>query len=150
LRISDVASGKQLKVFEGHTHHVMGVSWRADGRVLASSGGDNVTKVWDWIKGERRKSLDGWDREVTSVRYLGNSTRLVTTSGDKQVRLIGEDGSSPTALTGTREFMQSSATTSGGQWVAAGGEDSVLRVWETKNAALTVEFAKPDEALVKK
>ena len=150
LRVTDIASGKQLKVFEGHTHHVMGVSWRADGRVLASSGGDNVTKVWDWIKGERRKSLDGWDREVTSVRYLGLSTRLVTTSGDKQVRLIGEDGSSPTALKGTTDFMQSSATTSSGQWVAAGGEDSVLRVWETKNAALTVEFAKPDKASVKK
>lgn len=143
LRVSEVASGKQLKVFEGHTHHVMGVAWRADGRVLVSSGADNAAKVWDWIKGERRKSLDGWDKEVTSVRYLGGGTRLLTTSGDKQVRLLGEDGSAPTALAGTTDFMQASAASHNGQWIAAGGEDSVLRIWETKGGAPVGTFAKP-------
>ena len=143
VRVSDVATGKQVKVFEGHTHHVMGVSWRADGRVLASSGADNAAKVWDWVKGERKKSLDGWDKEVTSIRYLGATTRLVTTSGDKQVRLIGEDGSSPSALAGTADFMQASAATRDGRWAVAGGEDSVLRVWDTKSAAAVGVFAKP-------
>lgn len=143
LRVSDVATGKQLKVFEGHTHHVMGVSWRADGRVLVSSGADNAAKVWDWIKGERRKNLEGWDKEVTGVHYLGASTRLVTASGDKQVRLIGEDGSSPAALSGCTDFMQSCAASRDGQWAAAGGEDSVLRVWETKSGAAEGAFSAP-------
>ena len=143
LRVSEVTSGKLLKTFEGHTHHVMGVSWRADGRVIASSGADNAVKIWDWIKGERRKSLDGWDKEVTSLHYLGTSTRLVTTAGDKQVRTIGEDASGPVALTGTTDFMQSCSVSSSGQWVAAGGEDSVLRVWETKSGAALGAFAKP-------
>ena len=30
--------GKQVNLFEGHTHHVMGVAFRADGRVLATAG----------------------------------------------------------------------------------------------------------------
>ncbi len=143
VRVSDLASGKQVKVFEGHTHHVMGVSWRADGRVLVSSGADNAAKVWDWIKGERRKNLDGWEKEVTSIRYLGGGTRLLTTSGDKQVRLIGEDGGSPSALAGTADFMQTSSVSRDGQWAAAGGEDSVLRVWDTKGGAAAGVFAKP-------
>ena len=143
LRVSDVKSGKLLKTFEGHTHHVMGTSWRADGRVLASSGADNAVKVWDWIKGERRKSLDGWDKEVTSVHYLGASTRLVTTSGDKQVRLIGDDAASPVALPGTTDFMDSSAVSQSGDRVAAGGEDSVLRVWDAKTAKEIASFPKP-------
>ena len=143
LRVSDVASGKLLKTFEGHTHHVMGVSWRADGRVLATSGADNVVKVWDWIKRERRKNLDGWDKEVTSVRYLGATTRLITTSGDKQVRALGDDAASPTALPGTTDFMQSCAASGDGAVVAAGGEDSVLRIWTAKNNASVAEFPKP-------
>ena len=143
LRVSDVKSGKLLKTFEGHTHHVMGTSWRADGRVLASSGADNAIKVWDWIKGERRKNLDGWDKEVTSVHYLGTSTRLATTSGDKQVRLIGDDAATPVALPGTTDFMDSSAVSQSGDRVAAGGEDSVLRVWDTKTAKEIASFAKP-------
>ncbi len=143
LRVSEVVSGKLLKTFEGHTHHVMGVAWRADGRVLASSGADNAVKIWDWIKGERRKNLDGWDKEVTSIHYLGATTRLLTTSGDKQVRLIGEDASAPAALAGTTDFMQAASASHDGQWIAAGGEDSVLRVWEAKGGAATGVFAKP-------
>jgi WD40 repeat protein len=143
VRVSDVATGRQLKVFEGHTHHVMGVSWRADGRVLVSSGADNAAKVWDWIKGERRKNLDGWDKEVTAVHYLGASTRLVAASGDKQVRLIGEDGSSPAVLSGCTDFMQSCAASRDGRWTAAGGEDSVLRIWETKSGSIEGTFPTP-------
>lgn len=143
LRISDVVSGKLLRTFEGHTHHVMGVSWRADGRVIASSGADNVVKVWDWIKGERRKNLEGWDKEVTSVRHLGATTRLVTTSGDKQVRLIGEDASSPVLLPGTTDFMQNCSVTWDGSAIVAAGEDSVLRVWDAKTAKEIAAFAKP-------
>ena len=143
LRISEIASGKLLKTFEGHTHHVMGVSWRADGRVVVSSGADNAVKVWDWIKGDRRKNIDGWDKEVTSVRYLGATTRIVTTSGDKQVRMIGEDASAPVLLPGTTDFMQTSAVSLDGDRVAAGGEDSVLRVWDVKTAKEIASFAKP-------
>ena len=143
LRISEIASGKLLKTFEGHTHHVMGVSWRADGRVVVSSGADNAVKVWDWIKGDRRKNIDGWDKEVTSVRYLGATTRIVTTSGDKQVRMIGEDASAPVLLPGTTDFMQTCDVSLDGDRVAAGGEDSVLRVWDVKTAKEIASFAKP-------
>ncbi|HKP38741.1 MAG TPA: c-type cytochrome domain-containing protein, partial [Pyrinomonadaceae bacterium] len=34
MRVLDLASGKVIKNFEGHTHHVMGVSWKRDGRTL--------------------------------------------------------------------------------------------------------------------
>ncbi len=143
VRVSEVTSGKLLKTFEGHTHHVMGVAWRADGRVLASSGADNAVKIWDWIKGERRKNLDGWDKEVTSLHYLGASPRLLTTCGDKQVRLIGEDGTAPVALAGTTDFMQTASASFDGRWIAAGGEDSVLRVWDAKAGTPVGTFAKP-------
>ncbi|NBV86846.1 MAG: hypothetical protein EBS01_11450, partial [Verrucomicrobia bacterium] len=39
-KITEIATGKPVGVLEGHTHHVLGVSFRVDGRVLASSGGD--------------------------------------------------------------------------------------------------------------
>ena len=143
LRVSEVTSGKLVKTFEGHTHHVMGVSWRADGRVIASSGADNAVKIWDWLKGERRKNLDGWDKEVTSIHYLGGGVRLITTSGDIQVRALGEDGSAPTAFTGPTAFMQACSASANGQWIAGGGEDSVLQVWDAKGGQPTMAFAKP-------
>jgi WD40 repeat protein len=37
VRVIDVANGKVVKC-RGHTHHVLGVSWKRDGRTLISCG----------------------------------------------------------------------------------------------------------------
>src|SRR5262249_33782273 len=41
VKIFDAASGAPLRVLTGHTAHVLGVSWKADGRLLVSCGADN-------------------------------------------------------------------------------------------------------------
>jgi len=60
VKVFEIPSGKFLKSFEGHTHHVMSVGWKADGKLLVSAGGDSpsatspgagVIKVWDYEKG---------------------------------------------------------------------------------------------------
>lgn len=103
VRITDLSTGKVVKVLEGHTHHVLGLSWRADGRVLASSGADNVVKVWDWTTGDRRKSVDGWDKEVTGIHYLG-ADQIATSAGDTKLRLITSDGGEVKKLAGSDQF----------------------------------------------
>src|SRR5207249_1307795 len=34
VKVLDLTTGKVVKTFEGHTHHVLGVSWKRDGRTL--------------------------------------------------------------------------------------------------------------------
>jgi WD40 repeat protein len=134
LRVLDTASGKVLKVFEGHTHHVLGVSWRADGRVLASAGADAVVKIWDWTTGERRQNLTGWEREVTAVRYLGATDILATCSGDAKVRMLTSAGVEVKSLTGARDFLNSLAATKQGEWLLTGGQEGRLQVWQAPAA----------------
>ena len=62
--------GKELAL-EGHTGHVLGVSWQRNGRVLASVGADKAVKVWNLINGGQKKSFSGFNKEVTSVHFLG-------------------------------------------------------------------------------
>jgi WD40 repeat protein len=125
----DLASGKIVRAFEGHTSYVLGVAWKADSRTLASAGADNVIKVWDFVTGERRKNIEGATKEVTSIAYVGVSDQTVAASGDNQVRLLKENGDKIRSFEGAADFMQSVAVTPDGRLVVAGGQDGVLRMW---------------------
>ena len=57
VKVWEVPTGKFLKSFEGHTHHVLDVGWKPDGKLLASGGADNVVKVWDYEKGEQVRTI---------------------------------------------------------------------------------------------
>lgn len=141
VRITELSSGKMVKLFEGHTHHVLSVSWRGDGRIIASSGADNVVKVWDWTTGDRRKNVEGWDKEVTSLQYLGQSDVAATSSGDAKVRLINSDGGEVKKLAGAKDFMNTLSSTRTGDLVVAGGEDGVLHIWDVATAKILRSFA---------
>ena len=140
-RVLDLATGRIVRSFEGHTHHVLGVSWSADGRTLATAGADNIVKVWDATTGDRKKNIEGYDKEVTAVRFVGASTNLLTSSGDNKVRLVGLDGKEVRAFPEVADFMQSAAVSADGKLVIAGGQDSVLRVWNAADGAKLATFA---------
>lgn len=140
-KVVEVATGKVVKQFEGHTHHVLGVSWKKDGRTLASSGADNVIKLWDFATGGRKKNIGGSDKEVTSINFIGYTDQALITSGDGKVRWIKEDGTEVRAFAGATDFVYSAAATPDGRIVIAGGQDSILRVWNGTNGELTASFA---------
>jgi len=129
-RVTDIATGRQVNLFEGHTHHVTGVAFRADGRVLATAGADGVVMAWDMILGERKKKIEGWTKEVTSLQFIGATNQIVTSAGDNLVRIVNDDGAEVRAFSKLPDFMQAAASTPGGGTIIGGGEDSILRVWD--------------------
>jgi hypothetical protein len=139
-RVTDIASGKQLNLFEGHTHHVMGVAFRSDGRVLATAGADGVVSTWDMIIGERKKKVEGWTKEVTSLQFIGATKQLITASGDNKVRIVTDEGSEVRSIASLPDYMQAAASTPNGAMLIGGGEDSFLRVWDGTNGKELAAF----------
>jgi len=129
VRVTDIASGKQVNLFEGHTHYVMGVDFRADDRVLATAGADGVVNSWDMILGERKKKIEGWTKEVTSLQFIGATNKIVTSAGDNLIRIVNDDGAQVRSIANLPDFMQVAASTPDGGTIIGGGEDSFLRVW---------------------
>jgi WD40 repeat protein len=143
LRVTEIATGKVVKSFEGHTHHVLAVSWKRDGRTLVTAGADNVVKVWDAVTGERKKNIDGFNKEVTSISFIGFTDQAVASSGDNQVKLFRDTGEAVRSLGGTADFVNSAGVTRDGRLVIAGGQDSVLRVWNAADGKVLATFG-PD------
>jgi WD40 repeat protein len=56
VRLWDVASGRQIRVFTGHTLSVMAIAFSADGKTLTSASSDSI-KVWDVSTGAALRSM---------------------------------------------------------------------------------------------
>ncbi len=139
-RVTDLATGKLARTFEGHTQHVLALSWSPDGRTLATAGADLLVKLWDAATGERRKNIEGYEKEVTSVQFTGAGGALVSSSGDSKVRLLAADGSQVRVFPDVADFVNAVAVSADGKIIVAGGQDSVLRVWNAADGKTLLTF----------
>jgi WD40 repeat protein len=46
VKLWDVESGKEIATLEGHTHHVYGVTFSPDGKLLSTASFDRTVKLW--------------------------------------------------------------------------------------------------------
>jgi WD40 repeat protein len=146
VKVTETTKGSVVRTFEGHTHHVMGVSWRRTGREILSSGADNDVKYWNFENGDRLGKGGGFKKEVTSIHYIGISSEAIATSAEGKVSVIrsGSNISQATALSGATKFVHASDVTPDGKLVAAGGQDGILRIWTIKDKKLIREFKPPE------
>jgi WD40 repeat protein len=135
-----MASGKIVLSLEGHTHHVNAIAFRSDARVLATAGADGTVVTWDLLIGERKKKIEGWSKEVTSLQFIGASDQIAAASGDNRLRLVTDSGSEVRNISDVPDYLQSAAVSPDGSLLLAGGEDSILRLWDATNGSPLAVF----------
>ena len=142
MKVFNVATGEFVRAFEGHTHHVMDVTWKGDGTALASAGADNSIKVWNAETGEQSRTITTYTRQVTSLQYVGMQDMIVSSSGDKRVFFhTASNGNPAREFKGSTDYVYRAATTPDGTFVVAGGEDGSVRVWNAADAQEIITFA---------
>ena len=142
VKVIEADTGKVLRSFEGHTHHVLGVSWRRTGRELVSSGADNDIKYWNVENGDRLGKGGGFSKEVTSVHAIGISNQAIVTGAQGNVSLItlGTSIRKSSDFPGATKYTHVSDVTEDDKFVAAGGQDGILRIWTVADRKLLREF----------
>ena len=142
MKVFQTTTGTFVRSFEGHTHYVLGVSWRADGREIATCGADKVIKVWDFRTGEQRKTIGGFSKEVTSVQYVGVGNHVVVSAGDNKVETKDSTGKDSKGFSGAGDFVYCARSSVDGKTIVAGGQDSVVRIWNADGKSI-VNFEPP-------
>jgi hypothetical protein len=87
LKLWEVATGKCLRTFEGHTSSVNSVSLSGDGRFALSGSRDNTLKLWEVATGQCLRTFEGHTHWVTSVSLSGDGCFALSGSEDKTLKL---------------------------------------------------------------
>ncbi|MCA9105381.1 MAG: hypothetical protein KDA83_08150, partial [Planctomycetales bacterium] len=135
MRLFDGATCEEIRKFEGHTHHVLSVDWKGDGTMLATAGADATIKIWDPDTGDQQRTIDnGYRKAVTSIHFLGESDTVLSSAGDRQVRLHNaSNGGNLRNFGGTETWVHCSAGTPDLQFVVAGDAAGRIVIWNGQN-----------------
>ena len=87
VRLWDVATGKEIKQFLGHTESVNSVAISKDSRYLVSGSIDKTLRLWELATGKEIKQFLGYTSVVDSVAISKDSRYLVSGSSDSTVKL---------------------------------------------------------------
>lgn len=143
MKVFDTKDGKFVRGFEGHTHHVLGVAWSPDGRTLATCGADKVIKVWNFLTGDQQRTIAGFTKELTSIKFLTDGVSVAASCGDNNVHIKRTDnGGDVRALGGGTDYMYSVGVSDDGKTFVAGGQDSIVRLWNDQGQVVA-SFAPP-------
>jgi WD40 repeat protein len=69
LRFWDEATGAVIKLFEGHSAAITGVSWCPDGMRLASGFADRSVRLWAVETGAAILVLEGDSGAITGLQW---------------------------------------------------------------------------------
>ncbi len=85
LHVWDLATGKQIERFEGHSGRVDHVAFSGDGKTLATSG-NHTLRLWDAVTGREVSTPGGHQGPVRELTFLADGKTLVTGSEDHTLR----------------------------------------------------------------
>jgi RNA polymerase sigma factor (sigma-70 family) len=81
VRLWDLATGRQIRVFNGHAGWVQGLAFSADGRTLAAGNWRNV-KLWEVATGQQRRRLEGHEGDACALAFSPDGRSLASGSSD--------------------------------------------------------------------
>jgi WD40 repeat protein len=79
-RLWDLATGKEVRRFQGHTLWVWSVALSKDGKWLVTGGKDETARLWQVSSGKEIRSFPEHTWGVNSLALSGDGKRLVTGS----------------------------------------------------------------------
>ncbi len=94
--------------------------------------------------GEQIRTIAGYTKQVTSIRFEGIGGNIISSGGDKTVRQFTvSNGRAVRSFSGGTDFMYAADASRDGKLIVAGGQDGVVRVWDGTNGQVIRSFEPP-------
>ncbi|CAE7078105.1 unnamed protein product [Rhizoctonia solani] len=138
--ITGQQSGNGLECF----HALFSVAFAPDAKLIASGGGyfssstHHAVQLWDVQARKATSTLQGHTSEVTSVSFSPDSSRLVSGSRDKTIRVWDVDRETAILgpLGGHTDWARSTAFSPDGAQIVSCSNDHTIRLWDPRTGEM--------------
>ncbi|GIV09198.1 MAG: hypothetical protein KatS3mg019_1289 [Fimbriimonadales bacterium] len=133
-------TGAVVRRWNAHSAEVMGVAYAPDGTQLASAGYDGAVKLWNVATGTLVRTLTSGAEPILCIDYQANRVAAGTPSGIVRV-WDANTGTLQHTLNAHTDLVQAVAFSPNGLYLATGGADGYVRLWNVSDGSMVLERA---------
>nr|VFJ55039.1 MAG: WD domain-containing protein, G-beta repeat-containing protein [Candidatus Kentron sp. FW] len=131
LKLWDVASGKAIRTFRGHSYDVKAVAFSPDGGWALSGSSDNTLKLWNLATGKTIRTFRGHSSSVYAVAFSPDGRRALSGSLDDTLKLWNlATGKTIRTFQGHSDDVNTVAFSPSGRAALSGSWDNTLKLWD--------------------
>nr|VFJ72030.1 MAG: WD domain-containing protein, G-beta repeat-containing protein [Candidatus Kentron sp. FW] len=131
LKLWDVASGKAIRTFRGHSYDVKAVAFSPDGRRALSGSKDNTLKLWNLATGKTIRTFQGHSSYIVSVAFSPDGGWALSGSSDNTLKLWDvASGQALRTFEGHTNWVRSVVFSPDGGWALSGSKDNTVKLWD--------------------
>ncbi len=149
VRVWDVASARQLRLFQGHMTRVTAVAARSDGKQVASASEDGAIRIWDLNTEDEHQAFSEATDSLWAVAFSPDGKRVASAGADRIIRVYNpETGKRETVLEGAKAPITSLCFLPDSNRLVAAGGDQVVVVWDVNTGKRVQELAGHNSAIL--
>jgi WD40 repeat protein len=128
--ISPDGDARHRSLLRGHRRDVTSLEFRPGGKTLLTSSEDQTIGFWNLENGQPQRFIQADDLPIWSVKANPAGT-LLAVINDHNIRLLdSQSGRLYKELQGHAPFIWSLALSPDGRWLASGGSDGSIALWD--------------------
>lgn len=137
----DVATGKTVMEYVGHSKAVLAYDLSKDGKKLVTGGGDGKIIVWDLDTGDSLRTIASYREPIFDIHFNSDETKILSASWDASMKIHDVQ---TTALEHYFDFQSYSAYNAiwhpNDLYVFTGRLDNKVEMWEIDTKSVVRTF----------
>ena len=134
ILLMQVADGRQVLGFKGHTAWITALSFSPDGQSLASGSHDQTVRLWEVSSGACLRTLPGHSSWVQTVDFSPDGGTIASAGNEAEIRLCDvQSGNCSRTLTGHSNRVLSLKFHPTQPVLISSGDDRTVKLWDLQS-----------------